>query len=70
MVAAEKHLETVNKKDASNRYLVSEDSDCRPEKMAPEMDAAKLCRFPAIMGQQSLCQKATVALEKYFYTYY
>jgi hypothetical protein len=45
---------------------VPEGSGRRPEKM----DAAKLCRFPAIMGQQSLCQKAAVALEKLFYTYY
>jgi hypothetical protein len=42
----------------------------RPKSMVLEMNAAKRCPFPAIMGQQSLCQKAAVALEKLFYTYY
>ena len=56
-------METVNKKDVSNRYLVPEDSDRLPEKRAPKTDAARLYPFSAIMGQQALCQVSPVAAQ-------
>jgi len=56
MVDAENTWKRLIKKDASNRYLVPEDSDRLPEKRVNKTDAARLYHFPAIMGQQALCQ--------------
>jgi len=63
-------VETVNKKDASNRYLVPEASDRLPEKRVPKTDAARLYHFPAIMGQQALCQATPVAVQNEIFLYY
>jgi len=63
-------VKTVNKKDASNRYLVPEDSDRLPEKRVPKTDAARLYHFPAIMGQQALCQAPPAAAQNKIFKYY
>ena len=63
-------METVNKKDVSNRFLVPEDSDRLPEKRAPKTDAARLYHFSAIMGQQALCQSTSAAAQNKIYKYF